>query len=172
MSVSPSRIGSGHFTLCGTCGRVYALEKGMVHLCDECRMKVDLRSTQDEVWDWSKRNFGEDDPAGRKLLGVIEELGELTEVSDEPDHILELVRSLGRLSHAQLKQDQNIRLSEDHEKKGKDAIGDMLIYLLNYCGKKGWSLNDILFLTWEQVRLRDWNKNRVSGQVPSSGGQD
>src|SRR5688572_17945800 len=58
----------------------------------------DLLAYQKEVVAWGKRNFGEQ-PAHRFLLGMLEELGEL--------------------SHAHLKQEQGIRgTNEEHEAAG------------------------------------------------------
>lgn len=62
---------------------------------------------------WSKKNFGEQ-PAYRPLLGMIEELCELQEAWDRKDKP-EIV----------------------------DAIGDVGIYMLDYCGKRGWSMQEL-----------------------------
>jgi NTP pyrophosphatase (non-canonical NTP hydrolase) len=67
-----------------------------------------------EVREWADYNFG-DIPSEQPVLGVIEELGEL--------------------SHAHLKTLQGIRNNEDHFAAKKDAVGDILIYLADYCGR-------------------------------------
>ena len=70
---------------------------------------VDL---QESLYDWQKYNFGDQDN-DRILLGICEEIGELC--------------------HAQLKGEQGIRgTAEEHNAAMKDAVGDIMIYLLNY----------------------------------------
>jgi len=75
-----------------------------------------------------------------------------------------MVEELGELSHAILKQEQGIRGSSDyHELEAKDAVGDLLIYTIEFCNKRGWRLYDILNETWESVRQRDWIKFPFNG---------
>jgi len=76
-------------------------------------MIIPIPSIQTEVGTWATKNFGADRPAYQRLLGAMEELGEL--------------------SHAHLKEEQNIRGTEDHVADAKDAIGDIVIYLMDYC---------------------------------------
>lgn len=91
---------------------------------------------QRQHWLWVSHNFP-DQPLHRPLLGVVEEVGEL--------------------AHAHLKQEQGIRLLEDHDAAARDAVGDILIYLLHYCSLRGWDLEGVLLDTWEGVvRKRDW----------------
>lgn len=87
---------------------------------------------------WADRNFPNADPID-PVLGVAEEVGELC--------------------HAILKQKQGIRgTHEQHEAKAKDAVGDIVIYLLDVCSKRGWSFGEIVAETWAEVRKRDWTK--------------
>ena len=74
--------------------------------------------------DWSKKNFGPHFGSGyRNLLGVSEEVGELC--------------------HAQLKGEQGIRHTpEEIQKMKKDAVGDILIFLANYCHSQGLSIEE------------------------------
>lgn len=66
---------------------------------------------------WIAHNFPDTDPA-ETYVGVVEELGEL--------------------AHAHLKQRQSIRGShEEHIANGKDAIGDMIVYLLGCMNEAG-----------------------------------
>lgn len=100
----------------------------------------DLRVMQQEVTTWSEENFGKQD-AMNPYMGMVEELGEL--------------------SHALLKQKQGIRGTHGkHEADAKDAIGDLMIFLLDFCGKKGWDAETILDDTWAVVRMRQWGANR------------
>lgn len=77
--------------------------------------QVDFVAMQEEQIAWSKKNFGEQ-PAYRPMLGMIEELCELQQAWDDKNKP-EII----------------------------DAIGDVGIYMLDYCGKRGWSLAEI----WE-----------------------
>ncbi|MHC4431042.1 MAG: nucleoside triphosphate pyrophosphohydrolase family protein [Planctomycetota bacterium] len=72
-----------------------------------------LQDLQACLYDWQNYNFGEDQDNELILLGICEEAGELC--------------------HAQLKLEQNIRGdAKKHEEEMIDAIGDMMIYSMNY----------------------------------------
>jgi len=104
---------------------------------------MDLNGMQNEVVQWSEKNFGKQDPY-RPLLGVCEEVGEL--------------------AHHFLKMRQGIRGDSVYHLNGiKDAVGDILIYLMDFCGKMGIDLQAELNHTWKQVRRRDWVKDPKSG---------
>lgn len=97
---------------------------------------------------WVEHNFPNTN-ADEQLLGVVEEVGELC--------------------HAILKSKQKIRGGENQKEsmeKEMDAIGDILIYLTGFCNKRGYSVHDILFHTWEQVKDRDWIKYPSTGRPP------
>jgi len=74
--------------------------------------------------------------------------------------LLGAVEELGELAHAHLKEEQGIRTSEDHVANAKDAIGDTIIYLINYCNLRGFDIAEIVSGTWEGVQARDWTKNK------------
>ena len=109
---------------------------------EEKPQKHYLNKMQGDLFYWDKKNFG-DQPAYRSLLGAFEELGEL--------------------AHAHLKEEQGIRES-DYEADAKDAIGDTIIYLANYCNARGFNLQSIISDTWNQVRQRDWVKYPKTGR--------
>lgn len=69
------------------------------------------------------------------LLGVVEEVGELTSAV----------------------------LSGDKEET-EDAVGDMLVFLLHLCAVNGIDADGVLVSTWGKVRTRDWRKNKENGQ--------
>lgn len=72
-----------------------------------------LQDLQVCLYDWQCYNFGKDQDNDLTLLGICEEAGELC--------------------HAQLKLEQNIRGdAKKHEEEMIDAIGDMMIYSMNY----------------------------------------
>lgn len=113
-----------------------------------------FRQLQDEHRVWADRNFPDNKPHS-PLLGVAEELGELAEV-------VILTSVVGRLAHSHLKSEQGIRGNkEQHASKAKDAIGDMIIFLSNYCTRNGYDMQEIIETAWSEVKQRDWNKNPV-----------
>lgn len=71
------------------------------------------------VKEWlEKQPFGPGQKAWEPLLGMIEELGEL--------------------SRAQLKAHQKIRgTQEEHDDKAKDSIGDLTVFILGFCNTIG-----------------------------------
>lgn len=71
---------------------------------------IDLKKIQEEQLKWSTRNFG-NTPAHRPLLGVIEEFGEFCVAAAAGD-----------------------------DAQVVDAIGDIGIYMLDYCNRRGWDL--------------------------------
>lgn len=76
-----------------------------------------------------------------------------------------IVEELGELSHSLLKQEQKIRGTHaEHEANAQDALGDMMIYMLDLCNKRGWDLGEILAKTWNQVKTRDWQKFPKNGR--------
>lgn len=105
--------------------------------------RANLREYQSECWMWAQENF----PGGQAhhpLLGVSEEVGELC--------------------HAHLKMEQGIR-GDKKELRAKqaDAVGDIIIYLLDYCSRNNLCAQTCLATAWEHVRDRNWNKNKKDG---------
>lgn len=82
-----------------------------------------------------------------------------------------IVEEVGELAHALLKMSQGIRGSKDElEDKERDAIGDIAIYLMNYCNTRGFDFEKILYTVWEEmVSQRDWRKNSRDGEVKDNG---
>lgn len=108
-------------------------------------MSKSIREIQQEHSEWVAKNFP-DTREHHPLLGMVEEIGEL--------------------SHAHLKAEQGIRGSaEKHIFDKKDALGDIVIYMLHYCEFQGFDLQSIIEETWEQVKKRDWTKNTHNGEV-------
>lgn len=103
----------------------------------------DLRDLQAEVRHWSDYNF----PTAQSyypLLGVQEELGEL--------------------SHAFLKMQQGIRgTPEEHRDAMMDAVGDIVIFLADFCGRNNMDLQQAVRSTWRKVEQRDWVKYPQNG---------
>jgi NTP pyrophosphatase (non-canonical NTP hydrolase) len=115
--------------------------------------RMELAQLQAEHKPWAKRNFPNDTP-DQMLIGVMEELGEL--------------------SHAFLKGAQKIRkgASEDGLKQlqalERDAVGDIVIYLCAYCDLRGLSLAECVERAWNEVKHRDWVNNKEDGRVTTT----
>jgi len=76
------------------------------------------------------------------------------------------MEEVGELSHAFLKHEQGIRGMRDPvvaHAAMVDAVGDICIYLASFCNANHISLGDAVESTWEQVRLRDWQKHAEKG---------
>jgi NTP pyrophosphatase (non-canonical NTP hydrolase) len=102
---------------------------------------------QSEISEWSKANFNQDpiDP----LLGIGEEVGELM--------------------HAVLKQRQGIRKGSDPEATKaliEDSLGDLFIYMCDFCSRNNIDLEFAIRDTWDKVSKRDWQTNKVDGSTP------
>lgn len=100
----------------------------------------ELRRLQEEHNEWSQENFG-DQPYEWTLLGLQEELGEL--------------------AHSELKMLQGIRLDEEDvgEEATKDAVGDIIIYLLDFCNRRDLVLADCLDEAALEVLNREWDSD-------------
>lgn len=67
------------------------------------------------------------------------------------------------MAHAHLGAEQGIRANEDHLENAKDALGDVFIYMCNYCNVNGIDSQEAIEKTWGKVKQRDWTKNKISG---------
>lgn len=104
----------------------------------------DLDKIQDEIGAWNDKNFPDGTPDD-VLIGATEELGEL--------------------AHAHLKGKQGIRgTTQQHYDAACDALGDIAIYLMAYCHKRGISFEGCIDAAWDQVKKRDWTKNKENGE--------
>jgi NTP pyrophosphatase (non-canonical NTP hydrolase) len=109
----------------------------------EQNMERTLNEIQEEVRDWANHNFGHRED-WHPLMGAVEEIGEL--------------------AHAFLKRAQGIRHSRaECDAMIRDALGDIMIYLFDFCDMQGISLSDAVEETWSRVKKRDWTKNLVDG---------
>src|SRR5262245_12698816 len=104
----------------------------------------DIQAASDK---WRARNFPEEHrTAMMQLMGIVEEVGEL--------------------SHSLLKMEQGIRGSREfHLGKIEDAMGDIIIYLCGCATALEIDLDMAIARAWEEVRRRDWVKNRETGNV-------
>ena len=105
-----------------------------------------LAELQRQVADWVAHNFPSDGhDSYQSLLGVTEEVGEL--------------------AHAHLKGEQCIRgTAAEHEAAARDAVGDVTIYLIQYCIRRGWSFAECVEQVWAEVQQRDWRRYPDTGR--------
>lgn len=108
---------------------------------------MEVRELIGNIVSWQEYNFGPSYGTGyRNLLGVIEEVGEL--------------------AHAQLKGEQGIRHKPEEILPMKvDAIGDILVFLINYCTSQGIDLIECLEAAWGEIKDRDWRKFPKNGKT-------
>lgn len=111
----------------------------------QTRSEPSLREVQQEVGKWSVEQFGDNAnniskhdslPMGSKaaLWGIVEEIGELNHVT--------ICRHQGRRGY-----DNGVKYREDRN----DAVGDLMIFLCDYCCREGIDLMDILLHTWNNI---------------------
>lgn len=108
-----------------------------------CTPQEALRLLSAAISTWSHYNFPKQDCAD-PLIGMYEEAGEL--------------------SHAFLKNKQGIRGStEQHYLDMADAVGDIVVYLIDFCNRNDLDFANCIFDAWHQVSKRDWQKYPKDG---------
>jgi NTP pyrophosphatase (non-canonical NTP hydrolase) len=81
--------------------------------------------------------------------------------------LLGVMEELGELAHAHLKATERVRgTPEEHAAKARDAIGDVVIFLADYCSAQGYDFQDCVEATWASVQQRDWKANPRNGHRP------
>lgn len=114
-------------------------------------MSLDFATLQREHAEWATRNFGPGKPDSHlaSMLGVMEEVGEL--------------------AHSVLKGRQGIRgTAQEHRAAAEDAVGDIVVFLSDFCTRYDIDFQYAIEKTWAQVKQRDWTKNKVDGTVNGS----
>jgi len=108
------------------------------------KLRLPIQVIQEESGYWRSHNFP-GATASQQLLGAVEEMGEL--------------------AHAFLKREQGIRgTDEEHAAAIKDAVGDVLVYLMGFCDTQGLQILDCVNDAWDEVKDRDWVKYPGSGR--------
>lgn len=75
-----------------------------------------------------------------------------------------ILKEGGELCHSQLKWEQNIRgTAESHEQAAKTALANLTFAVNRYCNMRRWKFEDIVKMTWETVKKRDWQKHQKDG---------
>ena len=95
---------------------------------------LNLKELQSKVVAWRQYNFPNAN-SDSQLKGVMEELGELV--------------------HADLKESQGIR-QQDYYSAKVDSVGDMIIFLLNYCEMNNIDFEVAVRTAWNEACTRDW----------------
>ena len=99
---------------------------------------------------WQTKMFGAQ-PASTNVIGINEEIGELTEA------VLGLACASGRVNHAVLKNMQGIRGFDNKEKCREaisDAVADITIFIIQLCTTQRIDFETILEKTAEYVMTR------------------
>lgn len=118
-------------------------------MIDHSNLLLPMKILQGDLAGWVQRNFGPR-PSYQPLLGAMEELGEL--------------------AHAHLKGEQGIRqgsIKGNAEDLAKDAVADVVFFLMDYASANGWDFGELLLKTWSEVRTRDWKAYPETGGKPS-----
>jgi NTP pyrophosphatase (non-canonical NTP hydrolase) len=71
-----------------------------------------------------------------------------------------VMEELGELCHSFLKQEQGIRLEEDHRDKMADAVADIVIFLADFCEREGFLFQGLMETVLPKVLKRDWVAHR------------
>lgn len=106
---------------------------------------ITISYLQKSLMGWLDHNFPK---AGSSMqfLGVVEEVGEL--------------------AHHILKGEQGIRGESDREanlERIRDDVGDIFIFLANFCNRQGISMEKCVLGAYSEVMKRDWIKFPVNG---------
>lgn len=134
---------------------------------DAPETKVDLSHLTDEVGEWAEENFGNQ----LDILDSITErhrTGEYIEGADIGALFctLGVNEEAGELAHSVLKRAQGIREDEDGvgEAAEKDAVGDIVVYLADFCHRRGYDLEDCVREAWHgEVSEREWDTRTRQG---------
>ena len=73
-----------------------------------------------------------------------------------------VMEEAGELAHAHLKEHQGIR-ADDFKAKKEDAIGDIIIFLADYCNRNRLILSRCVDRAWAEASQRDWVKYPKNG---------
>lgn len=124
----------------------YSYDSAIAKLEEEdSREPLGLSRIQRRIREWADYNFP-GKPSWQPLLGVSEEVGELC--------------------HAHLKNAQGIRgTAEEWRAAKEDAVGDILIYLMDYCNKEGLDVEECLMTAFNEISGRDWIRFPKNGKT-------
>jgi len=121
--------------------------------------RVDLTELTFEVGEWAEENFGDQDQIRRN----INERGKRRDPGADIGAMfcaMGVNEEAGELIHAVLKRAQGVR--EDEDGVGReaevDAVGDIVIYLADFCHRRGYDLEECVRRAWDgEVSEREWD---------------
>lgn len=137
----------------------------------------DLRQIQQEVGEWAEENFGTRFDILRSIMirnGVDPQIADeaidsIDPLSAESGSDLGAMfctegvgEENGELMHSVLKRAQGIRLDEDEvgPEAEQDAVGDIIIYLADFCYRRGYDIADCVEMAWYgEVSEREWDSD-------------
>lgn len=126
--------------------------------------EVGLAELQQQVGAWAEENFGDQD----QIRQNINERGKRRKPGADIGAIfctLGVNEEAGELTHSVLKRAQGIRQEEpgvgpDAE---MDAVGDIVVYLADFCHRRGYSLAECVHRAWfDEVSDREWDSETRS----------
>ena len=128
--------------MCQSCGNTIST---IIHYSSRSEDAVTLvNRLQTEIKEWATKNFP---------------------LEGEHSLILGMTEELGELAHHVLKRDMGIRGEEGHDAKIRDAIGDLQVFLLQFCTRQGLNPLECLMDVWREVKQRDWLRFPQDGKT-------
>lgn len=125
-------------------------------MIDPDRRHDDLTELSNEVGAWSEENFGDADD-------IVESLSSRPDPGADVGTMFTAMgaaEEVGELLHSVLKRGQGIRLDEADvgAEAEKDAVGDVVIYLADFCHRRGYDLGGCVEEAWDgEVSDREWD---------------
>lgn len=161
---------------------------GELYLHIDERQPLALGSVQRRIREWAEQNFplkakDEHRRMAQEFFNrkgftgfftieyeekMVGELAILLAARESRSHrmLLGACEELGELCHAHLKNEQGIRgTPEEWREKKKDAIGDTLIYLMDYCNKEDLDIEECLQMALDEIATRDWVRFPKNGKT-------
>lgn len=134
--------------------------------------RIDLSELTMEVGEWAEENFGDQYDIQHSVI----ERSQSVVQQDDVDIgaifcTLGVNEEAGELTHSVLKRAQGIRGDEDGVGRDAemDAVGDIIVYLADFCHRRGYDLDDCVKLAWHgEVADREWDSETRS----QNGGRD
>lgn len=128
--------------------------------------RIDLSELTEEVGEWAQENFGDQ----YDIQHSITERSRSVVKQDDVDIgaifcTLGVNEEAGELTHSVLKRAQGIRLYESGvgEDAEKDAVGDIIVYLADFCYRRGYDLDECVRRAWHgEVSEREWDSETAA----------
>lgn len=127
----------------------------------------DLAELQTEVGGWAEENFGDQ-------LDILDSITERHQTGGRAGGAdigamfcaLGAAEEVGELAHSVLKRGQGIRLEDDDVGPAaeRDAVGDIIVYLADFCYRRGYDLEACVREAWDgEVVHREWDSATRAG---------